>query len=64
MQQNDEILTAEDVAKIMKVNIRKVREWVTNGELAVVQVGKREYRIRKSELDRFIRDREKKRGTD
>lgn len=60
----DEILTAEEVAKIMKVNIRTVREWVSNGELAVIMVGKREYRIRRSELNRFMQDREKRKGTE
>jgi excisionase family DNA binding protein len=57
---DDEILTAEEVAKIMKVNIRSVREWVSTGDLAIIMVGKREYRIRRSELNRFIQDREKR----
>ena len=50
----DEILTAEEVAKLMKVNIRSVRDWVSTGDLAVIMVGKREYRIRRSELNRFV----------
>jgi len=57
---DDEILTAEEVAKIMKVNIRSVRDWVSTGDLAVIMVGKREYRIKRSELDRFIQNREKR----
>lgn len=56
----DEMLTAEEVAKYMKVNIRKVREWVANGEITVIMVGKREYRILRSELNRFIRDRQRR----
>ena len=57
---DDEILTAEEVAKIMKVNIRSVRDWVSTGDLAVIMVGKREYRIKRSELDKFIKNREKR----
>ena len=57
---DDEILTAEEVAKIMKVNIRSVRDWVSTGDLAVIMVGKREYRIKRSELDKFIQNREKR----
>ena len=55
---DDEMLTADDVARIMKVNIRTVRQWVADGELGVVWIGKREYRIAKSELNRFIRERQ------
>jgi excisionase family DNA binding protein len=58
---DDEILTAEEVAKIMKVNIRSVRDWVSKGDLSVIMVGKREYRIKRSELNKFIQGREKRR---
>jgi excisionase family DNA binding protein len=56
----DEMLTAEEVAKIMKVHITTVRKWIRNNELRVVEIGVREYRIRRSELDRFIQERERK----
>jgi excisionase family DNA binding protein len=56
----DEMLTAEEVAKIMKVHITTVRKWIRNNELKVVEIGVREYRIRRSELDRFIQERERK----
>ena len=62
--QEDEMLKADEVAKIMKVNIRTVRQWVADGELGVVWIGKREYRIARSELNRFIRDRQGRKGTD
>ena len=58
--QGDEMLTAEEVAKIMKVHITTVRKWIRSNELKVVEIGTREYRIRRSELDRFIQARERK----
>lgn len=54
------MLTVKQVADYMQVNIRTVQEWVNAGELARVMIGKREYRIRRSELMRFIEAREKK----
>jgi excisionase family DNA binding protein len=62
--QEDEILTADEVAKIMKVNIRTVRQWVANGELTVIWIGKREYRISRSELNTFIRERQGRKTSD
>jgi excisionase family DNA binding protein len=48
----------------MQVHIGTVRLWVKNGELPAVWIGKREYRIRKSALDKFIEEREGRKGTD
>ena len=62
--QEDEMLTADEVARIMKVNIRTVRQWVADGELGVVWIGKREYRIARSELNKFIKERQGRKGTD
>jgi excisionase family DNA binding protein len=59
--QRDEMLTAEEVAKIMKVHITTVRKWIRSNELKVVEIGIREYRIRRAELDRFIQARERER---
>ena len=55
MQQDDiEMLTVEEVAEMMKVNIRTVRAWVLSGELPRIRIGKREYRISKADLRAFI----------
>ena len=62
--QEDEMLTADEVAKIMKVNIRTVRQWVATGEIMIILIGKREYRIARSELNRFIKERQGRKGTD
>ena len=62
--QDEELLTVDDAAKIMKVHPRTIRAFINSGELAIVEIGKREYRIRRSELNRFIREREERRRTD
>ena len=54
-----EMLTVEEVAEIMKVNIRTVRAWVQSGELPRIWIGKREYRISRVDLRAFA---EKRRG--
>ena len=61
MQDDDtEMLTAEEVARSMKVNVRTVRNWVQSGELVVTWIGKREYRISKADLRAFV---QKRKGT-
>lgn len=58
---DDEMLTAEDVARIMKVSIKTVRNWVQSGELATIPIGSREYRISRRDLDEFIEKQKRKR---
>jgi excisionase family DNA binding protein len=53
----EEMYTAEEVAKIMKVHISTVRKWVRTKALKTVKIGIRGYRIRRSDLDRFIEER-------
>ncbi len=57
----EEMLTANEVAKIMKVSIKTVRRWVQSGELATIPIGTREYRISRKDLDVFIEEQKKKR---
>ena len=56
-----EMLTAEDVARIMKVSLKTVRKWVQSGELASMPIGTRGYRIRRRDLNLFIEEQKKKR---
>ena len=57
----EEMLTADDVARIMKVSIKTVRKWVQSGELASISIGTREYRISRRDLNTFIEEQRKKR---
>ena len=57
--QDDEMLTVEEVAKMLKVHVKTVRHWINSGELKAMDIG-RGYRISRSDLQEFI-DRRKKR---
>lgn len=61
---DDEMLTAEEVARIMKVSIKTVRNWVLSGELPTISIGSREYRISRRDLDAFIEKQRRKRQPD
>ena len=54
---NEEVYTVEEVAKRLKVNVRVVRRLIDKGELVAFKVG-REYRIRASALESFVKQRE------
>ncbi len=62
MSNENTLLTAEDVARIMKVSIRTVRRWVATGQIEIVEIGKQDYRITREALNRFIQERQKRRG--
>ncbi len=57
---DDELLTVDQVAQITKLHPRTIRDFVRNGQIAIVKVGIRGCRIRGGELRRFIREREGK----
>ena len=40
MSSENTLLTAEDVARIIKVSIRTVRRWVATGQIEIVEIGK------------------------
>ncbi|MFL5663031.1 MAG: helix-turn-helix domain-containing protein [Ktedonobacteraceae bacterium] len=62
MSNEDTLLTAEDVARIVKVSIRTVRRWVAAGQIEIVEIGRQDYRITREALNRFIQERQKRRG--
>ena len=49
-------LTVRDVAEILRVHEETVRRWIRRGDLMALDLGgpRAGYRIRPSELDRFI----------
>jgi excisionase family DNA binding protein len=61
MNEENALLTAEDVARIMKVSIRTVRQWVADGKLEIIQIGKQDYRITRADLNKFIEERRQRR---
>jgi excisionase family DNA binding protein len=50
---DDSFLTVADVAEILKLNQQTVRNWIDQGSLPAVRVGRR-VRIRRSDLERKL----------
>lgn len=50
-----QMLSPKEVAEILGVQVRLVREMLSDGRLPGVQVGKRSYRIPRDELLKWIR---------
>lgn len=57
--QDDKLLTTREVADELRVTERTVINWIQKGDLAAIDLGKG-YRIYRSELDRFIHERQTK----
>lgn len=55
-QPPDEWLSVEDIAHILKMDEETVRRWIRNRQLKAYKFG-RNFRIRRSDLDKFIEDR-------
>lgn len=55
----DEYLTTKEIATQLKVNILTIRRWIKAGKLPATFLGK-EYRIKKDDLDKFLKDRQTK----
>jgi excisionase family DNA binding protein len=53
----EQIYTVSEIARRLKVKEKTVRNWIHNGDLVAIYLGK-EYRIRESSLQEFIRKRE------
>lgn len=55
MSREDMMLTVQQVADRLQVNIETVRRWLRRGELAGVDMGHRiGYRVRERDLEAFI----------
>ena len=57
MSLDEEMLTTDEVAKILRVNVKTVRNWIATGELIALDIGN-EYRISRTNLNRFIEKRQ------
>ncbi len=50
---SDEFLTVADIARILKLNQQTVRNWIDQGKLPAIHIGRR-VRIRRSDFDRLL----------
>ena len=55
---DDELLTIEEVADILKLHPDTIRRYVRERKLKAVRLSATQLRIKRSELDRFIKERE------
>ena len=64
IQTDEELLKPKQVAKELQWNIRTLYRYIRQEKLRVVRLSAREFRIRRSELERFLRERETDKATD
>lgn len=50
----NDLLTVEEVAKILKVSKRTVYRWVESGDLKVARIGRKTYRVFESDVKKFV----------
>lgn len=50
----EEILTIEEAAKLLKVSEATIRRWVKNGKLVAFRAG-REYRLKKEDINKLFK---------
>lgn len=60
----DEVYTVQEVAQQFKVAERTVRNWIEKEGLVAFPIGKRGYRIAKSDLDAWVEERKKRPAND
>ncbi len=58
-QQPDQVLTVKEVSQELRVSEKRVINWIKSGELVAIHLGK-DYRIYRSDLDNFIKQRRTK----
>lgn len=60
---SDDLMTVDEVAKELRVNSRKVYQFVQSGELVAANIGTGErkiFRIARSDLEAFLQSRRQK----
>lgn len=54
MEKSNQFLTPAEVAKELQLDVLTIYKYIRNMELAAIKLG-RNYRIRREDLDKFIR---------
>lgn len=57
MSQQDEWLSVEEVANLLKMDVETIRKWIRRKQLKAYKFG-RDYRIRRDDFDKFVKERE------
>ena len=56
----NKLLTTEEIAELLQVHVKTVRDWISNGELKAFNLGKA-YRVKESDLVEFLETRKQPR---
>ena len=60
---NEEILTLDQIATILKIHIATVQRWARTGQINAIRLGNKSgYRVRRSDFEAFLKARETGRG--
>jgi excisionase family DNA binding protein len=51
---DSEYLTPEEIAVKLKVHEDTIRRWLRTGELRGIKIGKRQWRVRKDDLEAYL----------
>jgi excisionase family DNA binding protein len=54
LHEEEQFLTVVQIADWLKLNQGTIRNWIDNGDLPAVRVGRRRVRVRRSDLDRYL----------
>ena len=55
---DDELLPLQEVARRLQVSVETVRRYIKQKKLAAIRLSNTNLRVRKAELDRFLKERE------
>ena len=58
----EELLTLRQVAEELQLHVDTVRDWVREKKLNAIKLSAREYRVRRSDLNKFLQERQTKSG--
>lgn len=62
-EKDEDMLTAEEVAEKLRVNVATIRRWIRQGKLPAIElVG--QYRILRSDYEKFLEQRRRGQITD
>ena len=64
VQTHDELLKPKQVAQELGVHLWTIYSYIRQQKLHVIRLSAREFRIRRSELKRFLRERETDKAID
>ena len=54
----DELLTTEEIAGELKYHIETVRKWIREGKLKATKINRKEYRVKRSDLEKFLAEKD------